>query len=191
MRVGVLVAVVALLVAGMGVVLLSGNNEKDMSNKETKIPGTLSIVSSAFSDRGKISSRYTCDGDDTNPPLSISGVPKEAKTLVLIMEDPDVPKSIRSDGLWVHWVKFNIPPTTVSIDEGVEPLGVSGLGTARNLKYHGPCPPDREHRYFFKLYALDVELNLVEGASRDEVLTAMQGHVLETAELMGRYERIK
>ena len=106
------------------------------------------------------------------------------------MDDPDVPKHLRPDGMWDHWVVFNIPPNRTSLDEGEEPSGVRGIGTGQNLDYYGPCPPDREHRYYFRLYALDTELDLPEGATKKEVESAMEGHILEQAVLMGRYERV-
>ncbi len=149
----------------------------------------MKLASSAFAHEGKIPSRYTCDGDNTNPPLTISDVPSEAKSLVLIMDDPDVPKEIREDGMWDHWVLFNLPANLREINEGEEPLGTHGKGTSGNLDYFGPCPPDREHRYFFKLYALDKELDLPEKATKQQVEHAMEGHVLVKAELIGRYER--
>jgi len=148
----------------------------------------MKITSSNF--ENKIPSKYTCDGEDTNPQLSFTGVPENAKTLVLIMDDPDVPKHLREDGMWDHWIVFNIPPETSGINEGQEPPGTHGKGTSGNLKYHGPCPPDREHRYFFKLYALDSSLDLPEGSSKKEVEEAMQNHIIEKTELVGLYERI-
>ncbi len=149
----------------------------------------MELASSAFSHDSVIPARYTCDGDNINPPLVIGGVPEQAVSLVLIMDDPDVPKHLRADGMWDHWVVFNIPPQTREIAENSEPAGVHGLGTGGNLKYYGPCPPDREHRYFFKLYALDCQLDLAEGVSKAELEQAMAGHVLAQAELMGRYDR--
>ena len=159
------------------------------TSEELSMNSSLSLKSSAFADQGTMDSRFTCDGANTSPPLSIAGVPAEAKSLVLIMDDPDVPTSVRADGMWDHWVKFNIPTDTREIAEGTEPPGVSGAGTRSNLTYNGPCPPDREHRYFFKLYALDVELSLKEGASKQEVERAIQGHVLAETQLVGRYNR--
>ena len=149
----------------------------------------MKLASTAFEHEGKIPSKHTCDGENINPPLIISDVPSGTKTLVLIMDDPDVPKSIREDGMWDHWVVFNIPSTLGEIKEGEEPAGTAGVGTSGNLNYFGPCPPDREHRYFFKLYALDAELDLPEKSTKQQVETAMKGHILEKAELMGRYER--
>jgi len=149
----------------------------------------MKLASGAFEEGGKIPSKYTCDGDNISPPLKISDVPSGAKALALIMEDPDVPKHLRPDGMWDHWVVFNIPPDTKEIPEGREPPGVHGQGTGGNENYVGPCPPDREHRYFFKLFALDRELNLQAKTGKADVEKAMEGHILEKTELMGRYER--
>jgi len=150
----------------------------------------MKLSSSAFEEGGRIPSKYTCDSDNINPHLEISDVPSGAKTLALIMEDPDVPKNLRPDGMWDHWIVFNIPPDTSQIPEGKEPRGTHGEGTSGNQDYNGPCPPDREHRYFFKLFALDSTLELKEKATKPELEKAMEGHILEKAELMGTYERI-
>ena len=151
----------------------------------------MQLTSPAFENGGVIPERYTCDGENISPELRISGVPEGAKTLALIMEDPDVPTNVREDGMWNHWVVFNIPPEISVIAEGEEPAGVRGVTTSGALRYGGPCPPDREHRYFFYLYALDTALNLSEGTTKEEVLAAMEGHVLAKAELMGRYDRTR
>jgi Raf kinase inhibitor-like YbhB/YbcL family protein len=150
----------------------------------------MKLTSTAFKNGGKIPSKHTCDGPNINPPLNIADVPSGAKSLVLVMDDPDVPKNLRKDGMWDHWVVFNIPVTVQEIKEGEEPKGVHGIGTSQNLKYNGPCPPDREHRYFFKVYALDMELDLPQKATKKQVEKAMEGHILEKTELMGRYERV-
>ena len=149
----------------------------------------MKLKSPAFEHGGKIPSTYTCDGKNFNFPLEIKNVPPETKALVLIMDDPDVPMSVRKDGLWVHWVIYNIPPTTTSIPENSKPPGIEGKGTEGKNHYQGPCPPDREHRYFIKLYAIDIVLKLNSGATKEEVESAMRGHVLEQTELMGRYVR--
>ncbi|MBE9167933.1 YbhB/YbcL family Raf kinase inhibitor-like protein [Pleurocapsales cyanobacterium LEGE 06147] len=150
----------------------------------------MKLISPAFEQGGKIPAKYTCDGENINPPLTISDVPSEATSLVLIMEDPDVPKSLRADGMWDHWIVFNMPPDLTKIEEGREPQGIHGIGTGDNLDYYGPCPPDREHRYFFKLYALDTQLNLPEKSTKQQIERAMENHILAKTELMGRYERI-
>ncbi len=149
----------------------------------------MKLSSPAFEHGERIPARFTCDGANLVPPLQISDIPSDARTLVLIMDDPDVPKLLRSDGMWDHWVVFNIPAGTTEIREGEEPDGIHGKGTGGNLDYFGPCPPDREHRYFFKVYALDGELDLPEGATKQEVETALEGRLLAKAELMGRYQR--
>ena len=144
----------------------------------------MRLSSGNFSHNVLLPAKYTCDGDDINPSLQISGVPERAKSLALIMDDPDAPA-----GIWDHWIVFNISPDIVQIEEGAEPSGIHGLGTSGNLKYHGPCPPSGEHRYFFKLYALDTMLALGEGASKQEVGRAMEGHVIDQTELVGKYRR--
>lgn len=149
----------------------------------------MKLTSNAFKDGEAIPRKYTCDGPNISPELTFHNVPAGAKSLVLIMDDHDVPKHIREDGVWDHWVVFNIPPSLTHIDEGSEPQGMHGIGTGQNLKYYGPCPPDREHRYFFRLYALDILLGIPEKSTKSEVLSAMESHILAKAELMGTYER--
>ena len=149
----------------------------------------MQLTSSAFEHEGHIPAKYTCDGPNVCPPLQISGVPAEARSLVLIMDDPDVPKHLRADGMWDHWVVFNLAPSLTTIAEAQEPQGIRGVGTGGNLNYYGPCPPDREHRYYFKLYALDAMLEIKEGATKGQVEDAMQHHILAQSTLMGRYER--
>lgn len=163
--------------------------EKIMNQEPIIEPEKLVLTSRAFEHLGKIPSKYTCDGQKINPPLEISEVADNAKSLVLIMEDPDVPKTIRIDGIWDHWLKFNLPASLREIKEGIDPGGVSGLGTSKTLKYVGPCPPDKEHRYFFKLSSLDTMLDLTEGATKSQIENAMQGHILQQTELIGLYNR--
>jgi len=147
------------------------------------------LTSPAFENGGKIPSEYTCDGPNINPELNISGLGSQAKCLVLIMDDPDVPEFVRKDKMYVHWVVFNIPPNTTRIPKNSQPHGTPGMNTGNLLNYYGPCPPDREHRYYFKLYAVDKMLDLPRGATKPDVEKAMEGHILSKAELMGRYER--
>lgn len=151
--------------------------------------GDMTLTSAAFDHGGPIPARYTCDGENVSPPLLLSGAPEGTRSIALIMEDPDVPTTIRADGMWNHWVVFNIPPDTTEIGEGKQPPGVRGIGTSGDLGYEGPCPPDREHRYVFKAVALDTTLDLAEGATKADVEQAMEGHILDHAELVGRYER--
>jgi len=151
----------------------------------------MKITSSAFLDKGIIPSIYTCEGKNTSPPLEFSNIPPNTQSLVLIMDDPDVPKYLRGDGMYDHWILFNIPPETKKIEQGAKPPGIQGCNTNGDNGYIGPCPPDREHRYFFKLYALDTSLYLEKGASKKEVEIAMKNHILAKSELMGRYEKKK
>lgn len=127
--------------------------------------------------------KYSCDGANVNPPLTIEGVPEETKTLVLIVDDPDAPA-----GTFNHWLVWNIPPTTRKIDENTVP-GTEGLSTSRKHAYGGPCPPYGTHRYIFKVYALDTQLDLKSNSTKRDVEKAMKGHVLAEGELMGLYSR--
>lgn len=140
-------------------------------------------VTSAFEDQQPIPRVYGCDGDDTSPPLSVAGIPEGSRTLALIVDDPDAPS-----GTFDHWVAFDIPPSA-DIPEGVGELGTAGVNSSGSLGYTGPCPPSGTHRYFFRLYALDTELGLAEGATKQEVRDAAEGHVLARGTLMGTYQR--
>ena len=149
------------------------------------------IRSSAFKEGGIIPSLYTCEGKNINPPLDIHEIPEHTKSLTLIMDDPDVPLHIRSDQLFVHWIVFNIPPSTQKILAHSVPLGLQGKNSSGKNEYTGPCPPDREHRYFFKCYAIDCLLDLHAGATKQEIEAAIKGHILAACELIGRYEKGK
>ena len=147
---------------------------------------TMKITSSAFHEGANIPSKFTCDGSDTSPPLQIAGVPSGAKSLVLIVDDPDAPS-----GLFTHWLVWNIPPQTGSIAEGSAPQGVQGANDFGKSGYRGPCPPPGTHRYSFKIFALDREMELRSGAKRSQVDAAMKGHVIAQGELVGRYAKRK
>lgn len=147
----------------------------------------LQLTSPVFGHNSAMPSRFTCDHESKgkiNPPLQLSGVDPNAKSLVLIMDDPDAPT-----GTWDHWVVFNIPSTITTIAEGQEPEGIPGKNSWGTTGYGGPCPPNGEHHYFFKLYALDTILDLTAGATKAEVEAAMQGHIFRQAELIGLYAR--
>lgn len=151
------------------------------------IPTTkpMHISSSAFKDNEHIPYQYTCDGKNTNPPLAITDVPAGAKSLVLIMDDPDAP-----GGEWVHWLVWNINPATVAISEHSVPVAaVEGVTDFKKPGYGGPCPPDGMHRYFFKLYALDTKLDLQPSAVKADLEKAMQGHIVSQSQLVGLYAR--
>lgn len=145
----------------------------------------MQLTSSAFTHNSRIPAKYTCDGANLNPPLAISGVPEGAKSLVLIVDDPDAPR-----GDFVHWTIWNISPETRQIAENSVPSGsVQGLTDFGKPGYGGPCPPFGEHRYQFKLYALDAGLDLSPSAKKRDVERAMKGHILSQTILIGLYSR--
>src|SRR5438128_1443287 len=147
----------------------------------------MKITSSAFQEGGNIPSKFTCDGADISPALRIEGAPAEAKTLLLIVDDPDAPV-----GLFTHWLAWNIDPKTTEVAENSAPAGaVQGTNDFPKTGYGGPCPPSGTHRYYFKIFALDRELDLPFGAKRGQLDAAMKGHVVAQGELMGRYSRKK
>jgi hypothetical protein len=155
----------------------------------------MKLTSSAFSEGEMIPAKYTCDGEDVSPPLTWADTPSGTKALALICDDPDAPGAT-----WVHWVLFNLPPSIGGLPEGVPsekspPTGgltgkytvYNGTTSWRRIGYNGPCPPSGTHRYFFKLYALDGPLALVNNATAKDVQAAMKGHILAETQLMGRY----
>jgi Raf kinase inhibitor-like YbhB/YbcL family protein len=147
----------------------------------------MKITSSVFQEGGNIPSKFTCDGADVNPALRFEGAPAEAKSLALIVDDPDAPS-----GLFTHWLVWNMDPKTIEITEGsVTENAVQGTNDFPKTGYGGPCPPSGTHRYYFKIFALDQMLDLKAGAKRAEVDTAMRGHVIAQGQLMGRYARKK
>ncbi len=151
---------------------------------------TLSLTSNAFASGQNIPSKYSCLGREISPNLSWTNFPTGTKSFALIVDDPDAPM-----GTWVHWVMYNIPAATSSLPEAVPAAGqlsdgsLQGKNSSGNLGYNGPCPPSGTHRYFFKLYALDATLNLSPGASKDQLLKAMEGHILAQGELMGTFSK--
>ena len=147
----------------------------------------IQLSSSAFSEGSVIPKQYTCDGEDISPPLTWTDLPENTTSLALIMDDPDAPA-----GTWVHWVLYDLPGDVEELQENTELAAGSGkLGKNSwgRLAYGGPCPPSGSHRYFFKLYALDTFLELDEGVAKDELLQAMEGHILDRGQLMGTYAR--
>jgi Raf kinase inhibitor-like YbhB/YbcL family protein len=152
----------------------------------------LKISSPAFSDGGSIPAKYTCEGDDTSPALAWSGAPAGTKSLVLIVDDPDAPDPKAPKMTWVHWVLYDLPPDSTGLSEAVSKLpGSAQAGTNdwRRADYGGPCPPIGRHRYFFKLYALDVTLSQLVNPTKLDVVTAMQGHVLAETQMIGTYQQ--
>ena len=155
---------------------------------------SFTLSSPAFGHQGEIPSKYTCDGEDISPPLAWSGVPKDAKSLALIVDDPDAPDPRAPKMVWVHWVLYNIPPDTDGLPEGVAkaqlpPGTLEGLNDWKRTGYGGPCPPIGRHRYFFKLYALDTTLPDLGTPTKKQLEQAMKGHVLAEAVLIGTYQR--
>jgi Raf kinase inhibitor-like YbhB/YbcL family protein len=155
---------------------------------------SLTFTSPAFNHRGEIPSEYTCDGQDISPELSWSNIPEGTKSLALIMDDPDAPDPAAPKMTWVHWVLYNIPPSATGLQQGVRsaelPAGIrEGLNGWNRTGYGGPCPPIGRHRYFYKLYALDVELPDLKTPTKETLEKEMADHILEQVELIGTYQR--
>ena len=151
---------------------------------------SIKITSSDFEDNGLIPARYTCDGADISPPLRWDGVPEGTGSIALICDDPDAPM-----GTWVHWVLFNLPAETKELAENVPTDGTLTNGAKQGITdfgrtgYGGPCPPSGTHRYFFKIYALDMEIDLTPSATKNDLVKAMEGHILGQGQLVGKYKR--
>ena len=182
-------ALAALAGAACLVAAMTGCAKDDKPDKETAMK--IQITSPAFAEGKPIPAKYTCDDRDLSPPLEWTNVPPAAKSLALIADDPDAPV-----GTWVHWVLYDLPPATTQLPENVDKsqyvLGGArqGLNDFRRLGYGGPCPPaGKPHRYFFKLYALDTTPGLQPGATKKDLLKAMEGHILAEGQLMGTYQR--
>lgn len=148
------------------------------------------LIESVFESQKPIPSKYTCDGENVSPPLKFLQIPPGVKSFALIVDDPDAPK-----GTFDHWILWNLPPEIRELSEGaleiqqLVPKPKQGTNGYRKQKYQGPCPPaGKPHHYFFKLYALNTQLNLPDGASKQEVEKAMEGHVIDYAELVGTYQ---
>jgi Raf kinase inhibitor-like YbhB/YbcL family protein len=154
--------------------------------------GTLKLTSSRFQNGGPIPKAQTCEGGDRSPPLSIADAPAGTKSFALIIDDPDAPDPAAPKMTWVHWVLYNLPPTTVDLAEGVQllPSGtLQGKNDWKRIGYGGPCPPIGRHRYFHKLFALDRELPDLQEPSQSELEKAMAGHVISEAQLVGTYQK--
>jgi Raf kinase inhibitor-like YbhB/YbcL family protein len=152
----------------------------------------LELTSPAFQHKGEIPKVHTCDDANSAPPLRWSDVPRDAKSLALIVDDPDAPDPDAPTHTFVHWVLHDIPPSTTTLDGGDAPLPAGtriGTNDRKRSGYTGPCPPIGRHRYFFKLYALDTELGDLGAPTKDTLERAMKGHVLEHTELVGTYQR--
>jgi Raf kinase inhibitor-like YbhB/YbcL family protein len=156
----------------------------------------LQLTSSAFKEGGSIPAKYTCEGEDTSPPLAWSGAPAGTKSFVLIVDDPDAPDPAAPRMTWVHWVLYDLPLSSTSLAEGADSGGLppgtkSGLNDWKRPGYGGPCPPIGRHRYVHKLYALDTELTGLRQPTKSNVEAAMKGHVLAEARLTGTYQKAR
>lgn len=147
-------------------------------------PMTMALTSPSFNEGEPIPEKFTCDGEDISPELDWFGTPEGTVSLALIMDDPDAPL-----GTWVHWVVYNLPMDLSGLREGMTGVGLDGTNSWNRTGYGGPCPPSGSHRYYFKLYALDTNLDLGPGVKKEALLDAMEGHLLGQAELMGTYSR--
>jgi Raf kinase inhibitor-like YbhB/YbcL family protein len=147
-------------------------------------PMTMALTSPAFNDGEPIPAKFTCDGEDISPELDWFGIPEGTVSLALIMDDPDAPI-----GTWVHWVLYNLPMDLSGLRQGMTGVGLDGTNSWNRAGYGGPCPPSGTHRYYFKLYALDTNLDLDPSAKKDALLAAMESHILGQAELLGTYSR--
>ena len=157
---------------------------------------SFKLSSPAFAPNGSIPSKYTCEGADISPPLEWSGAPAGTRSFALIVDDPDAPDPAKPQRVYVHWVVYNIPPTTTKLPENAAksrlPTGaVQGSNDWGKQTYGGPCPPIGRHRYFFKLYALDTELTGLKNPNKGALEKAMQGHIIGNAELIGTYQKAK
>lgn len=187
-------ALVIILIAA-GFIFFTSKSKNDrlekISNQNTEISkrgkSHMKITSSAFENNKNILGKYTCDGENVNPPLKFIDVPSSSKSLVLIVDDPDAPSKT-----WVHWVVYNIDPKTSIIEENSKPeTGVEGITDFGKPGWGGPCPPSGTHRYFFKLYALDAVLDLSQNSDKKTVEEKMKSHILDSSELIGLYGRTK
>lgn len=175
------VFIVLLVVLSVGIILSKIVNKKNMKMKELK------VMSHSFKEGEEIPVLFTCDGQDISPHLMWEKGPEGTRGYVMIMDDPDAPK-----GTWVHWVVFNISSTVTKFDQGSDLQladAVMGKNSWGKNQYGGPCPPSGTHRYYFKIYALDTQLDLDESAAKEDVISAMKGHVVAQGSLMGRYSK--
>jgi Raf kinase inhibitor-like YbhB/YbcL family protein len=158
----------------------------------TREEGNMHITSTAFSNQGTIPTLYTCEGKDISPPLTWTDIPASAKSLALIVDDPDAPDPAAPKMTWVHWVLYNLPTTNGGLPEGIKtlPAGTKeGMNNWKRIGYGGPCPPIGRHRYFHKLYALDTVLPDLKQPTKTKLEEAMKGHVVDETQLMGSYQK--
>lgn len=181
----VVVCLVAFFIL-FGVISAAQNSAfaETVTAKSSTSKTTMKISSAAFANNGKIPKKYTCDGTAVSPPLKISSVPKNTKSLALILDDPDAPK-----GTFTHWIIWGISPKKTQIVEGEKKGFVDGTNGVGKQGYFGPCPPSGVHRYVFKLFALDSQIDISTKSKKQELVAAMQNHIIQTATLVGKYSR--
>lgn len=181
----ILIIIIFLILIFGGIFFWQKSKKSEKEILLPKVPKIMKISSPAFENNSQIPEKYTCEGENINPPLEIRDLPEGTQSLVLIVDDPDAP-----GGTFLHWLVFNIDPKITSIEENSIPLGgIQGRNDFGKEKYGGPCPPFGEHRYYFKIYALSKKLNLKSGASLKEVEKEMEGSVLDESQLIGLYQR--
>lgn len=181
-----IIVIIILILAAVIIYRYSGSRTKTFKASETNSTNTttpMTISSPAFLDNQGIPQKYSCDGEGINPPLVFSGLPSQAKSLALVVEDPDAPV-----GTWVHWVMWNIPPATGEIGENSLPAGATqGQGSSGQNVFGAPCPPSGVHHYIFNLFALDADLTLPSYSTAENLQAAMGGHIIDKAQLIGLY----
>lgn len=166
-------------------ILISSCTSTETATETTEADMSLELKSDAFANGQSIPAKYSCTGKNISPALTWSNAPAGTQSFALIVDDPDAPM-----GTWVHWVLYNIPSSTTSLPESTNADGISvGKNSSNHMSYDGPCPPSGTHRYFFKLYALDSTLSLSPGATKEQVLNTMKGHILAQGELMGTFSK--
>jgi Raf kinase inhibitor-like YbhB/YbcL family protein len=171
--------------SGMTTAQPSATSTPESESKATEATMSLTLTSDAFANGQSIPAKYACVGKNISPALAWNEPPAGTQSFALIVDDPDAPM-----GTWVHWVLLNIPVDTRSLQENMDANAMSiGKNSSGNMRYDGPCPPSGTHRYFFKLYALDSTLSLSPGATKEQLLTAMKGHILAQGELMGTFSK--
>lgn len=178
----IILTVIILILTGLYLLFFKRSDEKKLLNLSGK---NMKIFSSAFKNNERIPAKYTCDGENINPPLGISDTPENAKSLALIVNDPDAPR-----GTWTHWTIWNIDPNIREIAaDSTPPNTIEGVTDFGKPGYGGPCPPSGTHRYFFKIYALDTKIDLAPSKKVNELKKAMEKHILDSAEIIGLYSR--
>lgn len=182
--------VLAMLLGLLTAVACSGGENEPVLEQEV-VTARIHLTSSAFTEGADIPTKYTCDGEDVSPQLAWTGTPQGTRSIALVVDDPDAP-----GGTWVHWVLYGVTSDIQELSENIPDSELAAFGVTKgkndfgDLGYGGPCPPlGTPHRYYFKLYALDTELSLESGVEKEDLLSAIDGHILASGQLMGKYQR--